>query len=102
MRPQSEEEWSALCREFEKGGFTQREFAEKHKIEFTAFKYYLYQRWRRPRPPRMLPVTVVSSAPKARQAGLDIIEALLPNGLRFRFAVGTDAKYLGQIFKALE
>jgi hypothetical protein len=104
MTPQTEDDWNELCRAFEKAGLTQRQFAEKNKIELEAFRYFFYQRWRRPRPavPRMLPVSVVSSAaPKARQAGLDIIEVLLPSGLRLRFAVGTDAKYLGEIFKAL-
>ena len=123
--------WTKTVADFELSGLSQREFAERNKIELSNLRYWIYRlrndarplvterkdppaRAERPeqRPPakapdvgsRLVPVRVVAStAPKARWQGEadGLLELALPSGARLRFPAGTDLRYLRELAAAL-
>jgi hypothetical protein len=103
MQRLGREQWIELISEYKKSGLTQKEFAARHQVSHNAIQFWLYKlRREADQSRRFLPVSVVASpAPKARQTTSGWVEAMLPSGLRLRFEVGTDVRYLGQLFAAL-
>ncbi len=104
MRFPTRDEWMKLLAEYEESGLTQKEFVAKHDLSFGTFQYWLYRASKKSKlasnsSPKFLPIEVVASpAPKAR-AG--VLEAALPGGVLLRFVVGTDTRYLAELFAAL-
>jgi hypothetical protein len=97
-------EWVALVQELRASGLTHTEFAEKHAITTHALDYWCVELKKEERSAagaEFVPVHVVASAQKARQEQTDIVEAALRSGLVLRFAVGTDTRYLAELFAAL-
>jgi hypothetical protein len=102
MRPVGRDEWTKVVGEFEKSGLKQKEFAEKTGISLGALQFWLYKLRRETKSPRFLPIHVVASAaPLARGDAVMVMEAALPSGLLLRFTVGTDPRYLAELFGAL-
>jgi len=105
MRRPGPEEWRRLLEELEASGLTQKEFAAQKDVSFASLQYWLYKRDKLASKidvnsgPRFLPIEVVASpAPKARPG---VLEAALPGGVVLRFVVGTDTRYLAELFAAL-
>jgi len=104
MRFPKRSEWPELVAEFRASGLQLKEFAAKHDIPLSTFHYWVYKKSKPSKPSqsqvqRFLPVQVVASAaPKARDG---VIEAALQGGLVVRFPVGTDTRYLAELFAAL-
>jgi hypothetical protein len=108
MRHPTPTEWIQLLSEFKTSGLSHKEFVAKHDISFSTFQYWLYTRSKKasgssPRfSAKFLPVNVVASpAPKARGTDTGVVEARLQSGIVFRFAVGTDTRYLAELLAAL-
>jgi hypothetical protein len=104
-RRPSSEEWIALLAEFEQSGLQQKEFCAKHDLVLSTFQYWMYRKSKRRSESEakisesFVPFEVVgSAAPEARRDGA--IEVAL-SGLVVRFSVGTDAKYLAELLRAL-
>ena len=77
-------------------------------MSLSTFQYWLYRKSKKSKPEsgsdqRFLPVEVVAfPAPKARDTtGPGWIEIELPRGVAIRFVVGTDTRYLGELFKVV-
>src|SRR5262245_41912622 len=104
MRFPKVEEWVQLVAEYRAGELTLKEFAAKHDVPLNTLQYWVYKKPSRAklsqhRVQKFLPIEVVASAaPKARPG---VVEAALGSGLVFRFAVGTDTRYLAELFAAL-
>ena len=110
MRRPGPDEWRKLIAEFEESELQQKEFAAKYELSLSSFQFWLYKLRRMKRSglgsdsesnsgPRFLPVTVVASpAPKAREG---VLEAVTRGGVAVRFVVGTDTRYLAELFAAL-
>ena len=107
---------------------TQREFDTQRGISFSNLRNWLYKlrkesRPLAPEPPkvpgqaperapapevsRLVPVRVVASASKTRTGvmaggGDKTVEVALPSGVRVRFPVGTDPRYLRSLAAALQ
>jgi hypothetical protein len=96
------DEWVKLIAEFEAGDLSQPEFAAQRQVSVYALRFWLYKfRLESKKSTRFLPVSVVASAaPTARDAATEWMEATLPSGVVLRFAVGTDSRYLAQLFAA--
>jgi len=96
------DEWVALVREFEASELSQSEFASQHQVSIHGLRFWLYKlRLEAKKSARFLPVSVVASAaPTARGAAAEWMEATLPCGVLLRFPVGTDSRYLAQLFAA--
>lgn len=103
MQRLGKEQWIELINEYKRSGLTQKEFAARHQVSHNAVQFWLYKlRREADQSRRFLPVTVVApAAPKARQPTPGWIEAVLPTGVRLHFEVGTDSRYLAQLFGAL-
>ena len=103
MQRLGRDQWIELVSEYKKSGLTQKDFAAQHQVSYNSLQFWLYKlRREADQSRRFLPVSVVASpAPKARQTTSGWLEAMLPSGLRLRFEVGTDARYLAQLFNAL-
>jgi transposase len=127
MADQERTRWTKLVADFETSDLTQREFATERGISFSNLRNWLYKlrkesRPLQPEPPkvpgqvperaaapegsRLLPVRVVASASKTRttmeaRGGGELVEIALPSGVRVRFPVGTDLKYLRSLTAAL-
>ena len=108
--------WTKLVADFESCDLSQREFATERGLSLSNLRYWIYKlrnesrplrteepersesapkRSLRKRPSTLLPVEVVASAPKAREAmDAAMLEMVLPSGLRLRFPTGTDLHYL--------
>jgi hypothetical protein len=105
------DEWLVLIDEFRKSGLQQKEFCAKKDVSLNTFRYWLYEKREEKRSERIanrvqrfLPVEVVASpAPKARvtPGGATIIEAAVQSGVVVRFVVGTDTRYLAELFAAI-
>jgi len=97
-------EWPELIAEYRASGLQAKEFAAKHDLSMSTLNYWLYKNSKRSqstqnRLQRFLPIQVVgSAAPKARDG---VVEAALRSGLVVRFAVGTDPRYLAELFAAV-
>jgi len=113
--------------DYESADLSQREFAQERGISLSNLRYWIYTLRKQSRPlvteaaersdqgpdraaapegSRLLPVRVVASAPKARQAAAAIpagglLELALPSGTRIRFPAGTDLVYLRALAAAL-
>jgi hypothetical protein len=96
------DEWVKLIAEFEAGNLSQPEFAAQQQVSVYALRFWLYKfRLEAKQSTRFLPVSVeASAAPTARDAAMESVEAMLPSGVVLRFAVGTDSRYLAQLFAA--
>ena len=96
------DEWVKLVGEFEANELSQPEFAAQHQVSVHALRFWLYKlRLEAKKSARFLPVSVVASdAPAARDAVAEWMEATLPCGVLLRFPVGTDSRYLAQLFAA--
>ena len=96
------DEWVKLVGEYEAGELSQPEFAAQHQISVHSLRFWLYKlRLEAKKSTRFLPVSVVASAaPAAREAVAEWMEATLPSGILLRFPVGTDSRYLAQLFAA--
>jgi hypothetical protein len=109
MRRLGREQWKELVAEYEAGGFAQKEIAAKHDVSLATFQFHLYKTRKERRSirsseslPTFLPVTVVASpALKARGREATLLEAMFRSGVGLRFAVGTDTRYLAELFAAL-
>lgn len=128
MTEQERARWVRLVADFEASDLTQREFATERGISFSNLRNWLYKlrkesRPLEPEPPkvpgqaperapapggsRLVPVRVVASAAKPRTAvvmpapGDELLEIALPSGVRVRFPVGTDPRYLRSLTAAL-
>ena len=108
MRRPGRDEWIELISEYESAPVPQKEFVAKHDVSLATFQFHLYKKRRAKlpsrnsdSPPAFLPVEVVASpALKARRGHSDAIEAMLRSGVVLRFAVGTDTRYLAELFAA--
>jgi hypothetical protein len=100
-------EWLQLIAEYEKSGLTQKEFVAQQQVHLSTFQYWLYRRSKRSQlaskpSPTFLPVEVVASpALKARAAEEQLIEVATHSGLRLRFEVGTNVRYLTELLAAM-
>lgn len=96
------DEWIKLIAEYEASELSQPEFAAQHQVSVHALRFWLYKlRLEAKKSTRFLPVSVVSStAPTARNAANEWMEATLRSGVVLRFSVGTDSRYLAQLFAA--
>jgi hypothetical protein len=97
------EEWKQLVAEYEDGELSQKEFAAKHDVALATLQFHLYK-IRKSRNSEsagsFVPVEVVAcSAPKARPG--EVIEAATRSGIVMRFVVGTDTRYLAELFAAI-
>ena len=97
--------WVGVIRQLEESGLTHEQFADERNIPVSTLRYWIYRlRREAPESPSLLPVRVIAStAPSARQSfdELPAIEAVLPDGLRVRFAAGTDAEMVAQLLERL-
>jgi len=128
MADQDGERWTKLVADFESSELTQREFACERGISFSNLRNWIYKLRKESRPvlevalassgqapaqagpkerSRLVPVRVVTSAPKARRdavaaAGSDgLLELVFASGARLRFPAGTDLAYLRALAAAL-
>ncbi|HYD53172.1 MAG TPA: hypothetical protein VEA99_11110 [Gemmatimonadaceae bacterium] len=128
MTEQERARWVRLVADFEASDLTQREFATERGISFSNLRNWLYKLRKESRPlapepakvpgqaperepasggSRLVPVRVVASAAKPRTAvvmpapGEEMLEIALPSGVRVRFPVGTDPRYLRSLTAAL-
>ena len=127
MADENRARWTRLVADFETCDLSQREFAEERGLSLSNLRYWLYRLRKESRPlrteperesvapkqapppegSRLLPVSVVASAPKARtaakatMAAAGDLELALPSGTRLRFPVGTDPAYLRSLAAAL-
>jgi transposase-like protein len=95
------QEWVQLVEEFGRSGLAQIQFAQTHGISHHALAYWvckLRKEARSSQNARFLPVEVVASAAPLARGTASEFEATLPNGVRLRIQVGTDAQYLAQLF----
>jgi hypothetical protein len=105
MRRPGPDEWAKLISEYDRGGFTQKEFVAKYDVSLGTFQYWLYKRAKLASKidvnsaPRFLPVEVVASP--ATQSRDGVIEVALRSGVALRFAVGTDTRYLAELIASL-
>src|SRR4051794_6763559 len=107
MRRHGPDEWRKLIAEYEESGLSHKDFIAKHDLSLGCFQFWLYKIRKMKRSvlgsesesdsgTKFLPVEVVASpAPKAR-AG--VLEAALPGGVVLRFVVGTETRYLAELF----
>ncbi len=126
-RDQERDRWTKLVADYEAGDLTQREFATERGISFSNLRNWIYKlrkesRPLAPEPPkvpgqaperapspegsRLVPVHVVASAAKPRPrvvavSGDEVVEIALPSGLRVRFPVGTDPRYVRSLAATL-
>jgi len=127
MTEQERTRWTKLVGDFETSDMTQREFALQRGISFSNLRNWIYKlrkesRPLAPEPPkvpgqaperapapegsRLVPVRVVASAAKPRSrvaavSGSEAVEIALPSGVRLRFPVGTDPRYVRSLAAAL-
>ena len=110
MRRPGKDEWIDLVKEYEESELSQKEFVAKHDVSLATFQFHLYKSRKEQRlirssesSPAFLPVEVVASpAPKARgRAEPGLVDAMLRSGVVLRFGVGTDTRYLAELFAAL-
>jgi len=127
MTDQDRTRWTKLVADFESSDLTQREFATERGISFSNLRNWIYKLRKESRPlvaeppkvprqapeqapapggSRLVPVRVVASAAKPRtqevvKGGGELLELALPSGVRVRFPVGTDLKYLCSLTAAL-
>ena len=105
MRYPTPTEWLKLVEEFRVGDLEQKEFVAKHNVYLSTFRYWLYRKAKHFQiesnsSPKFLPVTVVASpALKARVGSEVLVE--LRDGMKIRFEVGTDTRYLAELLAAL-
>src|SRR4051812_31655382 len=105
MRRLGRDQWQALIAEYEAGDLEQKEFSAKHEVSVGTLQYYLYK-FRRETPirnsesrPAFLPVEVIASPATQSRGGL--IEAGVRSGIVIRFQIGTDTRYLAELFAAI-
>jgi len=127
MTEQERVRWTKLVADFETSDLTQREFATERGISFSNLRNWLYRLRKESRPlqpepakvpgqaperapasegSRLVPVRVVASAAKPRSSvvaagGGEVVEIALPSGIRVRFPVGTDPRYVRSLAAAL-
>ena len=127
MTEQERVRWTKLVADFETSDLTQREFATERGISFSNLRNWLYRLRKESRPlqpepakvpgqaparapgsegSRLVPVRVVASAAKPRSSvvaagGGEVVEIALPSGVRVRFPVGTDPRYVRSLAAAL-
>jgi|ERR1700716_2158139 hypothetical protein len=107
MRRPGSEEWKKLIAEFQQSGMSQKEFIAKHDVNLSTFQYWLYKRSKLNSKfdvnssPRFLPVEVVGLPASSTRVEAAVIEAALRSGTLLRFAVGTDPRYLAELFAAI-
>lgn len=107
MRRPGPDEWMQLLEKYEQSGLTQKEFAAQENLSLSTLQYWLYKRSKSHSKidvnssPRFLPIEVVASPALKAQADGEVIEAQLRCGARLRFVVGTDTRYLAELFAAL-
>ncbi len=128
MRNEDRARWTKLVADYESADLSQREFAQERGISLSNLRYWIYRLRKESRPlvteaaersdqaperaapaegSRLVPVRVVTSAPKARTAvvaapvGDGLLELALPSGARVRFPSGTDLAYLRALAAAL-
>jgi hypothetical protein len=128
MREDERARWTKLVADFESADLSQREFAQERGLPISNLRYWIYRLRKESRPlltevaessgqvpeqvsagegSRLVPVRVVTSAPKARwpapkvPAGDGLLELALPSGARLRFPAGTDLAYLRALAAAL-
>ena len=127
MTEQERVRWTKLVSDFETSDLTQREFATERGISFSNLRNWLYRLRKESRPlqpepakvpgqaperapapegSRLVPVHVVASAAKPRSSvvaagGGEVVEIALPSGVRVRFPVGTDPRYVRSLAAAL-
>ncbi|MGC3998068.1 MAG: IS66 family insertion sequence element accessory protein TnpB [Anaeromyxobacter sp.] len=127
MTEQERTRWTRLVADFEASDSTQREFAKERGVSFSNLRNWLYKlrkesRPLQPEPPkvsgqaperaaapegsRLVPVLVVASAAKPRTSVVavsrgEMVEIALPSGVRVRFPVGTDPRYVRSLAAAL-
>ena len=112
MRRPGPDEWNRLIAEYESSGLSHKDFIAKHDIAMGTFQFWLY-RVRKSRKirtsesesdsrPRFLPIEVVASPAVTRAGGdVEFIELGLRSGTTVRFSVGTNVRYLAELFAAL-
>ncbi|WP_242359933.1 IS66 family insertion sequence element accessory protein TnpB [Anaeromyxobacter sp. SG17] len=127
MREDDRARWTKLVADYESVDLSQREFAQERGISLSNLRYWIYTLRKQSRPlvtegaersdqgpdraaapegSRLVPVRVVASAPKARQAAAmpandGLLELALASGTRIRFPAGTDVMYLRALAASL-
>ena len=107
----SRKEWQRLIEEFEGCGLTQQQFATKRGLNAKTLENWAYRLRREAReavaPVQFLPVSVRATAPRAAVASSTaaheggIIEVVVGQDVRVRFAPGVDCDYLGRLLAAV-
>ena len=121
---QDRERWTKLVADFEGSDLTQREFASQRGISFSNLRNWIYRLRKESRPlaeaapaspgqaparaptrrrSRLVPVRVITSAPKAPpvETRSPLLELALPSGAVVRFPPGTEPSYLRALVAAL-
>lgn len=98
----------SLIKEYEEAELTQKEFVAKHDVSLATFQFHLYKSRKgtsiRNSESRaaFVPVEVVAlPASSTRGPGHGVVEAMLRCGAVVRFPVGTDTRYLAELFAAV-
>ena len=125
MTDEDKARWRRLVGDWESSDLTQREYAQERGITVYALRYWIYRLRRESRPLeaseseplqspeqpaspkkdlRLVPVRAVACAPKARtnEPAGELLELVMPSGIRLRFPVGTAPTYLQAVTAVLE
>ena len=92
--------------EFEQSGLQQKEFCAKHDLSLAAFQYWMYRKAKRHSESAakisdsFVPIEVVGSAAPVARPGA-AVEISLGRDVLVRLPASTDARYLGELLRAL-
>jgi hypothetical protein len=97
MANRRQEEWQTLLTEYRASKESVGVFCKRHKISDSSLYYWLGKdKELRPNQVSMLPVVAAES-----KLTVDRAELVMPKGIILRFSVGTSARYMADIIKAL-
>lgn len=103
----AESERMKLLERYGRSELTQKAFAAQEGVSVSTLQFWLRKAAKRePKVeassvPRFLPIEVVASPALKAQAGGEQMEAALQSGIRLRFRVGTEPRYLAELVSAL-
>lgn len=114
-KPTDKPQWVRLAEQFEQSGLTQKQFAQQQALPLSTLQSWVYRRRRQVRPSsavpmRLLPVEVLAASavsagsPEVLAASVvsaGHLELVTAEGVRLRFAAGTDVAYLARLAAAL-
>ncbi|RJS14313.1 IS66 family insertion sequence hypothetical protein [Corallococcus sp. H22C18031201] len=100
-KPVEKQEWLRVAESFEASGLTQKEFTQQRGVRLSTLQSWVYRRRRQQtgiaETGCPLPVEVAG----VEQPSTALLEVVLANGARLRFAFGTDVEYVARLVAAL-